>query len=102
LRAVGAGGRLQVLQVADRADVVEPVVLEQRDARGVVAAVLEALQSRKQQRLRLAGSDVSDDPAHLRLFSSEIPVKTRKARPLRAFPAAGRLSRALDERARRS
>jgi hypothetical protein len=45
LRAVRAGDFLQLLKVAHRADVVEPVFLEQRDPGGVVAAVLEALET---------------------------------------------------------
>ena len=44
----------EVLEVADGAHVVEPVVLAQRDAGGVVAAVLEAAQPLEQQRLRLS------------------------------------------------
>src|ERR1700693_4610072 len=64
-RPVRAGGFDEVLEIADRAHVVEPVVLAQRDARGVVAAVLETLQPLQQERLRLTLSDVSDDPAHI-------------------------------------
>ena len=61
---VRAGRVLQVLEVADRANVLEPVVLAQRDAGRVVAAVLEAAQPFEQERLRLSRPDVSDDPAH--------------------------------------
>ena len=63
-RAVRPGARLQVVERADRANVVEARVLEERDAGGVVAAVLEALEAVEQERLALTRSDVSDDPAH--------------------------------------
>ena len=56
---------LEVLQDADRAVVRELVAVEERDPRGVVAPVLEALQSVQKQRLALTTSDISDDPAHL-------------------------------------
>src|SRR5262249_22219567 len=61
---VGAGRFLQVLQVPDCTDVVQPAVLTQCDAGRVVAAVLEALEPAQQQVLRWPASDVSDDPAH--------------------------------------
>ena len=41
LRAVRARRHLQVLEVADRADVVEPVILDEREAGRVIAPVLE-------------------------------------------------------------
>jgi hypothetical protein len=44
LRAVAAGGFDQVLEVSDRTDVVEPVLLAQDDPGRVVAAVFEPLQ----------------------------------------------------------
>ena len=67
--------RLQLLQVADRAHVVERVVLAQRDACRVVAAVLEPLEPLKEERLRGSWSDVSDDPAH-----RKSPLEMRRAR----------------------
>ena len=63
-RAVGAGAGLQVPERADRAHVVETISLEQRDAGGVVAAVLQALEALEEQRLALTRPDVSDDSAH--------------------------------------
>ena len=63
-RAVRAGRFLEVREVPDRADVLEPVVLEKRDAGRVVAAELEALETRDQQVFRGATTDVPDDPAH--------------------------------------
>src|SRR5437773_8130430 len=62
--AVGTGGLLEVLEIADGADVLETIVLAERDAGRVVAAVLETLESIEQERLRLPPPDVSDDPAH--------------------------------------
>ena len=50
--AVAARGLLQLLEVADRSDVVETALLEQADARRVVAAVLESLETLEQQLLR--------------------------------------------------
>src|SRR5581483_9487866 len=66
----------KVLQRADRAHVVETVLLAQRDAGRVVAAVLEPLQSLQEQRLRRPATDVSDDPAHLDLL--DIAPETAK------------------------
>ncbi len=65
LGSVRAGGRLQDLQVADGAHVLEPVGFTQREARGVVAAVLQLLEALQQQRLRVPTPDISDDPAHM-------------------------------------
>src|SRR5262249_22788704 len=62
--AVGAGRFLQRLEVADGADVIEAVILEHGEARGVVAAVLEALEPAQKKAFRLPAADVSDDPAH--------------------------------------
>src|SRR5438105_3269255 len=62
--AVGAGGRDQVVEGADRARVPQPRLLEERDAGGVVAAVLEALQPLQQQWHRRPVADISDDSAH--------------------------------------
>jgi hypothetical protein len=63
-RAVRAGGFLEVREIPDRANVLEPVVLEKRDARRVVAAELEALETRDQQVFGGATTDVPDDSAH--------------------------------------
>src|SRR5262249_41711939 len=54
----------EVLEVADRADVVEPVLLAERETRGVVAAILEPAEPLQEERLGLARPHVSDDPAH--------------------------------------
>ena len=64
-RAVRAGPRLQVVERADRADVVETMALEERDSGRVIAAVLQALEALEQERLALTRPDVSDDPAHV-------------------------------------
>src|SRR5207253_1813461 len=63
-RSVRTGGALEIGEVADGADIFEPVALEQGDAGGVVAAKLEPLEAGDQQVLRRAAPDVSDDPAH--------------------------------------
>ena len=90
-RAVRPRRVLQVLEVADRADVVEPVVLEERDAGRVVAAVLEPLEALEQERLALPAADVSDDSAHLK---PPFPTLARAERPENAkspatLPQAG-------------
>ena len=46
VRAVRPGGSFRLREVADGADVVEAVVLEQRDPGRVVAAELEPLEAR--------------------------------------------------------
>src|SRR5207253_11081840 len=81
--AVRAGRRLEVRQVADRADIVEPTVLAQRDPGRVVAAVLEALEAAQQQVLRGPATDIPDDPAHPKLLSEERRVgkECRSRRP---------------------
>src|SRR5262249_35683167 len=81
---VGARGLLQVLQVPDGTDVVEPAVLTERDAGRVVAAVLETLEPAQKQLLRGPTADVSDDPAH----ASPLP-ETAKPGCVSA-PASGR------------
>jgi hypothetical protein len=53
---------------------VQAVRLEERDARRVIAAVLETLQAVQQERLNLLGPDVSDDPAHVGLLSAAIDL----------------------------
>jgi len=63
-RAVRTGGALQVVEIADRADVVEGLVLAQGDPCRVVASVLETRQTLKEERLRLPRPYVSDDAAH--------------------------------------
>src|SRR5215207_2791125 len=83
--AVGACRDLEVLQVADGADVVEPALLAQRDPGRVVAAVLEALEPLEEERLALPRPDISDDSAHLkppfsRLDPGTTAPGTQKAR----------------------
>src|SRR3954468_15587613 len=68
-RPVRARGVLQELEIADGADVFEPIVLAQRDPGQVVTAVLEPLQALKEKLLRRPTTDVSDDPAHPKLLS---------------------------------
>jgi hypothetical protein len=65
--AVGVGRDLEVLQVADSADVIEAAFLPEGDPGRVVAAVLEALQALEEERFALSGSDVTNDSAHLKL-----------------------------------
>src|SRR5215475_1703964 len=69
--AVRTGGLDEVAEGADGADVLELVVLAQRDPGRVVAAVLEPAQTLEQERLRLPRPDVADDSAHVRSFPSE-------------------------------
>jgi hypothetical protein len=57
-----------MLQVADRADVVEAFLLTKDDPGGVVTSVFEPLQGVQKQWLTGSLSDVSDDPAHLELL----------------------------------
>ncbi len=75
--AIRAGGVLQKLKVAHRAHVFEAAVLAQRDAGGVVTAVLEALETVEQQVLRSPVTDVPDDPAHPKLLSVAAPCLQR-------------------------
>jgi hypothetical protein len=90
--AVGAGALLQVAERTDCSDVVEPVAFQERDARGVVAPVLETLEPLQEKPLALPRPDVPDDPAH-----AVASLGTRKSP---AAPSVG-LSRALFRRARR-
>ncbi len=109
-RCVGGDRRrriLEELEVADRTDVLESVVRQQREARRVVAAVLEPLEAVEKERLTRARPDVSDDPAHLRPlsdycpFSGKIPPReAQRARPS-PHPASSAVSRAPCRRARR-
>jgi hypothetical protein len=62
--AVRAGRLAEEGEVSHRADVVEPVVLEEREPGRVVAAVLEPLEAVEQKVLRRSPTDVSDDAAH--------------------------------------
>ena len=62
--AVRAGGVDEMLQVADRADVVETVGFTKGDPGRVVPAILEPPQPVQEQRLRFPRTDISDDPAH--------------------------------------
>ena len=78
--AVRAGRLLQEREVPDGADVLEAVLLEERDPGRVIAPVLEALQSLQEQRLRGPAADISDDPAHPRVSfhpadAPELPPK---------------------------
>ena len=52
IRAVPAGRRLELVEVADRADVFEAFVLEEGEPGRVVAAVLEPLEAAEQETLR--------------------------------------------------
>ncbi len=63
-------GGAQVREVADRADGLDVPVIEQGDAGGVVAAVLELLEARDQQVATRPLAHVSDDAAHRRNTSS--------------------------------
>src|SRR5581483_6776166 len=99
-RSVRAGGRDEILEIAHRAHVVEPVVLAQRDARGVVAAVLEALQPLQQERLRLTLSHVSDDPAHSASEMERARLSDRSAASRDGQPSSSLTSRtSLPQRA---
>ena len=62
-RAVRARDLLEHAQIADRADDLELIAVDQRDARGVVAAVLETLEPADQERLADACAGVADDAA---------------------------------------
>ena len=111
-RAVLAGGLFQVLEVADRADVVESAGLTQRDPGRVVASVLEALEALEEQRLRRTGTDVPDDPTHVEPPFAAVTARPRfpwKSGPrnaqspaCRATPAPEWVSRALERREPRS
>ena len=103
LGAVRARRLLQVLEVADRADVLEPVSLAERDPGGVVAAVLESLEALEQQLLALSRPDVSDDPAHASPPSPTlIRNASENAEEPGAPPASSRASRAPSSRGLRS
>ena len=82
---------------------VVPVLLVERKAGRVVAAVLEACQTLEQQGLAGSGPDVSDDAAHrepssfvgcVRIPTENPSQNARKARPPRPAPASERISRA--------
>src|SRR3954449_6849458 len=51
-------------QIPDGAHGLETAVADDRDARGVVSAVLEALEPRQDDRLRRTSPHIADDPAH--------------------------------------
>src|ERR671922_1341626 len=70
--AVRLGGLLQLLEIADGANVVESVTLEEGEARRVVAAVLQALESLDEERLARSRPDVSDDSAHPELLPQRL------------------------------
>ena len=63
VRALLDGGA-QVGEVADRADAVDPAVLDHRDAGRVIATVLELLEAGDQEVAAGASAHVSDDSAH--------------------------------------
>ena len=101
------GRELQVLEVADGAEVGKPVVLEQGEAGRVIAAVLEPLEPAQEERLCGARAGVSDDPAHFvasstRMRMSETGLWKRKSPAADPFPSSGSVSRALDGREPRS
>ena len=66
----------------------DPVVPDDRDARRVVAAVLEALQAVEENRRRLAVPDVPDDAAHLRSSSRRSSSRGTSRRPRAGSSAA--------------
>ena len=76
-RAVLRHGFLQIREIPDGADVLEPAVLEERDPGRVIASELEALEAGDEQIFRGAMPDIADDPAHKVVCSS---LRTRKAR----------------------
>jgi len=63
--AVEPGLGLQLIEVTDGPNVLQPAVLEQRETRRVVPAVFEPLQPLKEESLRGPRAHVSDDPAHV-------------------------------------
>src|SRR5262245_13708109 len=98
----GRGARLrsplQLLEVADGADVVESFRLEQGEPGRVVPPVLEALEPLEQERLTGSLSDVSDDPAHV--VPPSIGEKTWKTQQCEepgfcAVPPSGRSAELL-------
>jgi len=71
-RALGAvvlRDPLQVREIPDRPDVVEPVCFEQCEPGRVIAPVLEALKAMNEERLRSPRPDISDDSTHPELLS---------------------------------
>ena len=82
-------------EIADRAHVVQAVGLEQRDAGGVVAAVLQPLQTVDQQRLHLLGPTYPMIPHTLSLppvAAAPTSRKTQKARLAGPSVRLGRLA----------
>ncbi len=61
-------GRPQHAQVAHGAHGVDPVTVQDGDARAVIAAIFELFEAREEQGPGLAGADVSDDAAHGRVL----------------------------------
>jgi hypothetical protein len=55
-----------VVEVADRADVVKPFVLDDGEAGGVIPAIFEPLEAVNEKILGGPRADVSDDSAHSR------------------------------------
>ena len=80
-RALGDRGA-QAGQVAHRADALEAPDAVQRDARGVIAAVLQGGQAVQQQRLGGTVADVSDDSAHARSPFDSMGERDGCAQPL--------------------
>jgi hypothetical protein len=56
--------RPQVAEMADRAHAVDPAVIDHRDPRRVIAAVLELLESGDQEVAAGASAHISDYSAH--------------------------------------
>ena len=89
---------LQVSERADRADVLEAALLEERDPGRVVAAVLEALEPLDEQRLALPRTDVSDYPAHVvrgSVNAKEPGGALRRAQPSSLSTSAAMLAHRL-------
>src|SRR5919201_3875899 len=70
--AVQARLCLELIHVPDRADVIEPAVLEQGEAGRVVPAGFEPLEAVEERLLGGPNAYVSDDPAH----ASSLPTET--------------------------
>src|SRR5207248_11753771 len=86
---VVAGRLLEYLKVADRADVVQPLVLAECEPGRVIPAILEPLETVEEKILGRSPSDVSDDPAHLKLSPFAWPnygVKPRSRGVVRKLP----------------
>ena len=69
LGAVVLGDPLEVVEIPDGSDVVEPLVFEQCEPGRVIAPVLEALEAMDEERLRSPLPDISDNSTHPELLS---------------------------------